>query len=695
MPSLLTLTVLLLAAPEVGAAVPAPFTPARFREHVAYLAADELAGRAVGSAGSTKAIDYIVRHLKEYGATGLGPGGTWLQSFPHATMVSAKPENSLAVLDGLGFKLGRDFAPALESPDAECQAEMVFVGYGLTAPKVQYDDFAGVDLQGKVAVILAGASKGLADAGAYASLGQKWRECEGRGAVAILAVQPKQPSALKTDGQVPAGNQARRIPCILMERDAAGKLFAKTDGGADGLTALESALNQGDKPKPQSRPLQRKIRLRVRLDHTPLVGRNILAVVAGRGELAKEAILVSTHHDHLGTDPERMKAGQDGIFNGADDNASGCSALLLLAQALHSDRNQLPASYRAVIFASFDAEEAGLAGSRYYVRQPLWPLERTAANLNFDMIGRLNRGKLVAMDSESSAFLSERILALAPECGLTVETRLNGARRSDHVNFLDRAIPAVHFNTGLHADYHQVTDEVERIDSEGGARIAWLAYRLLRETMELPGRLRYRQPSATFDVQAILQFVFKLGIIPEQNAQSGRSALIRFVVPGSQAAKHGLQSGDEIIGANGVMFTSIIDAAIIFGQLRLDQGLRLTLRRQGKALEVELPAEAFKDFAGPTARPLGKEQFDVLFRYKPAATVKSVTLAGTFNDWNAKAQPLEGPDKNGYFATRIAFKAGTYEYKFVLDGKTWVADPENFRTTGPSANSVLTLGGSR
>jgi len=284
---------------------------------------------------------------------------------------------------------------------------------------------------------------------------------------------------------------------------------------------------------------------------------------------------------------------------------------------------------------------------------------------------------------------------LAPACGLTVETRLNGARRSDHANFLDHSIPAVHFNSGMHVDYHQVTDEVERIDSEGGARIAWIAYRLLRDTMETPGQLRYRRPSPTFDVQSILQFVLKLGIIPEQNAQSGRSALIRFVLPGSAAAKHGIQSGDEIIGANGVQFTSLIDAALLFGQLRLDQGLRLTIRRQGKTLEVTMPAEVFKDFAGPTVRALGKEQYEVLFRCKPAGMVKTVALAGTFNDWNPKAKQLEGPDKDGYFTTRLELKAGTYEYKFVLDGTTWLADPENFRTTGANGNSVLTVGGSR
>ena len=139
----------------------------------------------------------------------------------------------------------------------------------------------------------------------------------------------------------------------------------------------------------------------------------------------------------------------------------------------------------------------------------------------------------------------------------------------------------------------------------------------------------------------------------------------------------------------------LIDAALLFGQLRLDQGLRLTIRRQGKTLEVTMPAEVFKDFAGPTVRALGKEQYEVLFRCKPAGMVKTVALAGTFNDWNPKAKQLEGPDKDGYFSGRLVLKPGTYEYKFLLDGKTWMADPDNFRTTGSDGNSVLTVGESR
>src|SRR5205085_2805002 len=110
-------------------------------------------------------------------------------------------------------------------------------------------------------------------------------------------------------------------------------------------------------------------------------------------------------------------------------------------------------------------------------------------------------GKVIAADSESSAYFVERITALAARCGLAVETRLYGAGRADNASFLDQAIPAVHFNSGLHSDYHQVTDEVSKINSEGGARITWLAYRLLREMMENPERLRFRRPPPGFDVQ--------------------------------------------------------------------------------------------------------------------------------------------------------------------------------------------------
>jgi nicotinamidase-related amidase len=422
-PIYLVLLVSLVQAPQPG--VPVPFTAEKFLAHVAYLASDELGGRDVASEGETRAIDYMVRHLKEAGAAPLANDGSYLQSFP----------------------------------------------------------------------------------------------------------------------------------------------FVLTPPGRSRTSAEQRQIN----------------------------GRNILALVRGKGELAGEAIVVSAHHDHLGTDPQLVKAGKDGIYNGADDNASGCAALLLLAEALHKDRDRLPGSCRSVIFASFDAEERGLIGSRYYLNHPLWPLERTAADLNFDMVGRLNGQKLLAMDSQSNSYLEERIRDLAAECGLRVETRLNGTQRADHQSFLDRAIPGVHFCSGIHADYHQVSDEVAKIDAAGGARISWLAYRVLREMMAAPGKLRYRQPPADFNLAAILRVMLRLGIIPEQNAQSGKTALVRFVIPGSFAARQGLRSGDQIAGMNGKNFESIVDAALAFSRLDSSRDLKLAILRGGSNEEVVIPANFLKD----------------------------------------------------------------------------------------------------
>jgi hypothetical protein len=510
--SLLAASGLLLAGADNVPTVPAPFTSAKFREHVAYLASDALEGRDVGSPGSAKAMEYLIRHCQEAGLKPFGNQGSWYQEFP----------------------------------------------YG---------------------------------------------------------------------------------------------------------------------------------------EHKRITAKNVLAIFPGQGALANEAIIVSAHHDHLGLDPALVKAGKDGIFNGADDNASGCAALLLLAQALGAERPRLPQSYRTVIFASFDAEERGLLGSRHYVTHPLWPLNKTTGNINFDMVGRLNGGRVLAADSESSPFFTERITVLAAQCGLRVETRFHGAGRADNASFLDQAIPAVHFSSGLHADYHQVSDELGKIDSEGGARISWLAYRLLREMMDNPARLRFRQPSPDFDVQGILRLVFRLGLVPEQNAQSGRYPVIRYVLPNSLAAKQGFQGGDEITSVNGQKFESLIDAAILFAKIRLDRDVHLSVLRKGKTVELMIPATALRDFAGPAVHALPRDQYEVTFLYRPDKKVDSVTLAGTFNNWDGKALTMQGPDKDGFYRLTRTLTRGVYEYKFVVNGKEWISDPTNLRTAGRNANSVLTLGG--
>lgn len=151
--------------------------------------------------------------------------------------------------------------------------------------------------------------------------------------------------------------------------------------------------------------------------------RNVLAINPGAGQLANQCVIVSAHYDHIGRRPDAEgDETSDRIFNGADDNASGVAALLLIARALAQDHDHLPASRRSVILAGFDAEELGLRGSAYYAEHPPRPLDGTTLILNFDMVGRLQNDRLYANDAESSVELARAIRARAKECGLSVET---------------------------------------------------------------------------------------------------------------------------------------------------------------------------------------------------------------------------------------------------------------------------------
>jgi hypothetical protein len=422
-------------------------------------------------------------------------------------------------------------------------------------------------------------------------------------------------------------------------------------------------------------------------------GRNLIAVMPGAGKLAHQAVIVSAHYDHVGVDPKRLAAGQDAIFNGADDNASGVAALLLIAEALRSKAGEFPTPRRSVVFIAFDGKERGSLGSRYYHQRPCWPLEKTAAIVNFDLIGRLRQGKVYGSDVQSSSVLEKRFERLAEKCGLRADTRLSGLRGTDHVPFLDSGIPSVTLTTGLHADYHQVSDELQKIDSAGAARVAWLAYRLVAETVADPRPIAFQQPRPAYDLQNLLRTLRRQGIVPRVwEPGPGPYPKISRVIPGSPAEKAGIRAGDRITALNGQTFNRLEDVIVVWSQLQLDDGLRLSLLRDGKQVELTLPAELFTGRSGPVVRPLGDGLFEVTFSYRPKQPVKSVHLAGTFNEWKMTAHKLEGPDKEGRFTTKLKVKKGKHEYKFVLDGQTWETDPENVLRTGPYRNSVLHVG---
>jgi hypothetical protein len=422
--------------------------------------------------------------------------------------------------------------------------------------------------------------------------------------------------------------------------------------------------------------------------------RNVLAVVPGRGELARECVVVAAHYDHIGTTPETAAGARPGdrICNGADDNASGVAALLMIAADAAREAASGRGASRTVLFIAFDAEEGGLNGSKYHVEHPAWPLDRTRAVINFDMVGHLNRGTLYAGDAPSSPAFGPILGAIARASGVAIETRFGGVARSDHAPFLDKGVPGIHFNTGLYPEYHSPADELPIVDCDGGATATRIGAATLAALATTAAPVPFARLDPSYDVEHAIRLVTLLGAVPNVRAQAGRYPRVLFVAPGSPAARCGVRAGDELAAVDGQEIARVEDAVALVPTLRLDRGVRVKLMRKGEPVEIFMPPDLFASLLGPRVTELPDGRYRVRFELAPPAGTKSVHVVGSFNDWTTASLPMTGPDASGRFAAEATLTKGTYEYQFILDGGRRQPDPNNLHQVGAARHSVVWAG---
>jgi hypothetical protein len=281
--------------------------------------------------------------------------------------------------------------------------------------------------------------------------------------------------------------------------------------------------------------------------HTGIGGarvKNVVGVLPGRGLLAGQVVVIGAHYDHLGRggagsgslDPDSIGV----IHNGADDNASGTAALLEAARLL---RGRLQGDRRTVVFVAFTAEEAGLIGSSHYVQHPVYPNDSTIAMINFDMVGRLRDEKLLALGAETAGEFPALLDSLNTSFKFDLRASGDGWGRSDHASFYGAKIPVIHFFTDTHEQYHRVTDDPERINGAGIARVASYAADLTMALAARPQRLTYVALAKPQPVAA--GSGASLGTIPDMSSNPGGVRLTG-VREGSPAATAGIQAGDII-----------------------------------------------------------------------------------------------------------------------------------------------------
>ena len=263
--------------------------------------------------------------------------------------------------------------------------------------------------------------------------------------------------------------EQREIPVVYCRRGPLDRVVEAALG--TNLAALEHQIDEG--PTPQSRPLEGwRVVGDVAVERTDCEVQNVVAVLEAEGPLADQTLVLGAHYDHLGRGgPGSLAPGREEIHNGADDNASGVAVLVEVARTLALREEKLR---RRVAFVAFTAEESGLLGSGHYVRNALFPLDKTVAMLNVDMVGRLRDDELIVGGSGTAARFSQLLDEINQSHGFQLTRKPSGFGPSDHTKFYAKKIPVMHFYTGTHAQYHRPSDDFETLNIAGMRRVASL-----------------------------------------------------------------------------------------------------------------------------------------------------------------------------------------------------------------------------
>ena len=374
---------------------------------------------------------------------------------------------------------------------------------------------------------------------------------------------------------------AREIPLAHITRKVADQVLQ---------AALKKTLAEIEKEidkelKPQSTPLAGwTVSGEFQIERVKAVVKNVIGVLEGSGPLADETVVIGAHYDHVGRGGrDSLSPGSTDIHNGADDNASGTASLLELARRLAA-RPQKPA--RRIVFIAFTAEESGLIGSARYCQEPIFPLEKTIAMLNMDMVGRLVDNKLTVFGTGTSPHWNELLDKLGKAAGFDLTKKPEGFGPSDQSSFYAKKIPVLHFFTGNHPDYHRPSDDWEKINVPGIEKVTDFIEEVALDTANNPKKPEYVAITSTANPLREGSRPY-FGSIPDFGTDKPGYALAG-VGPGSPAEKGGLKAGDRIIQINQTKIGNLEDFDLALRKFAAGDVIEVTAARGEQEVKLKI-----------------------------------------------------------------------------------------------------------
>ncbi len=599
-----------------------------FHAHTVTLSNPYFEGRGPGTRGNARAGEYISFYMEQAGLTPafygeteaadgsvvMSPESSFLQSFEVPGERELEVAEFAVTHDGdeQALLLESEFNPLAVSGNASAEGAFAFVGYAIDNGKDGYSSFGPHDaLDGRIAIVLRfepmdenGRSL-WADAGRWsrrAALLPKIESAFERGAAGVVLVNapgaddPRMGEILNLKNS--RFGPSFEKPVAMMSLEAAERLVAMGDVEGRSLMELRQLADSGiatmvDLPHVRGA-------MEISIHREDIETWNVGGVLAGKGDLANEYVVVGAHYDHIGYGEfsSRSPSMAGHVHPGADDNASGTAGVLMIADEMAQRYEQLAfgEEARSIIFVCFSGEEMGLLGSKHFVQNPPVTLSTVAAMLNMDMIGRLRDRKLELYGVGTAEQMMDLVQPVIDASGLKVSTSKRGDGPSDHSSFFGEGVPVLAAFTGLHSLYHTVNDVPSTLNFEGGAQVTEFVGELtwaLATTEQKPTFVAPKTP--TPQMRGVGRSKVRLGISPEY-ADDEAGVVVGGVSPGTTAEKAGLKKGDRIVlwggeelaGAGGLMQALVshkpgdeVDIVIVRDGER--QTVRLVMQARGGA----------------------------------------------------------------------------------------------------------------
>lgn len=542
-------------------------TASEIKDHVTYLSSDEMKGRFSGSKEIYEAAMYIKAEFEKYG---LKPafGNNYLQEYQFIAGIEMVGDNEIDFNMGneeIKPEINTDFTPAPFSGSGEVEAKLVFAGYGISASKLEYDDYEGIDVKDKIVLVMRSHPEFNVPHSKFeefASLRYKATVARDKGALGIIFVNGYLPEddrdklvEFKYDGAA----SIEGFPAVQIKRSFIDKLFDN-----ENISFAEYQKKMSEDKKSSSFEFKNiTAEIETGVKQVEKTTWNIAAIIEGNdAQLKNEYVVVGAHFDHLGMgETGSLYMGDEPmIHNGADDNASGTAGVLELAEKFASLKNVLK---RSILFVGFSGEELGLLGSNYFVNNPPVDADKMVTMVNMDMIGRLNDKNELIVYGTGTSTNWKNILNEKNTYNFSLTFNDEGYGPSDHASFYGKQIPVLFFFTGTHTDYHKPSDDVDKINAEGEEKVLSYIFNITNYIVNQDAKPDYLVVERK-DTGRMTGTRVWVGTIPDF-AGNVEGYKLSGVTEGSPAAKAGLQAGDIIIKFGDKKITNIYDFTYAIG----------------------------------------------------------------------------------------------------------------------------------